>query len=241
MYFGGVELNGHVWTKRRWGRGNRSACLWVWIFECSMWWVVARHDETRVRKRGKGEGWAGASRGSQCIRLNGCQVGGVMCGRGGGHFPALETDATLVRLHFPSPNTKEHANPSFCVCGVLCEHHTLDKSRTCSIRSQPNLFAAVFSSFCSFCSKAYSSLQQREKVMWSRERERERRARWRKSSVTFGSVLHYWLWLMWSEEITEIQYSHKSPTRLVHLTAVSLLVSHVGTLGHLGTFIFTLE
>lgn len=49
--------------------------------------------------------------------------------------------------------------------------------------------------------------------------------RWRKSSVTFGSVLHYWLWLMWSEEITEIQYSHKSPLRL---TAVSLSTSRVG-------------
>lgn len=36
--------------------------------------------------------------------------------------PAAETDATLVRLHFPPPNTTEHANLER-VSARACEHH----------------------------------------------------------------------------------------------------------------------
>lgn len=177
MYFGGVELNGHVWTKRRWGRGNRSACLWVWIFECSMWWVVARHDETRVRKRGKGEGWAGASRGSQCIRLNGCQVGGVMCGRGGG--TSLHWRQMLHWLDFIFHRQTQRSMPTLrSVCVVFCVNitHSIKVARARSDRNQIFLrlylvlFVASAARLTPHCSK--------EKKSCDREKGRERDVRY---------------------------------------------------------------
>lgn len=192
-----------------------------------MWWNTSGWDG------GVGEGCGGSSRGS---RANGRRVGGVTCGWRGGTL--LQRRQMPSWLDFISHRQTPQSMPNSRAWA--CEHHNLsasirqdvlshfpDESHPASsapllsftVLASSEASAAGLSPHCSKKKKKKSC----EKV---RERARARRARWRKSSVTFGSVLHYWLWLMWSEEITEIQYSHKSPLRLFVLQ-LSLSQPHV--------------
>lgn len=209
-----------------------------------MWWNTSEWDG------GVGEGCGGSSRGS---RANGWRVGGVTCGWRGG---TLQQRRQMPRwLDFISHRQTPQSMPTSSLwTSQPVNLHQTRCAVTLSWWVPPSLFCCFaffdcFSFFWNLCSRAHSPLQQKgkKKVMWESERKRARarRARWRKSSVTFGSVLHYWLWLMWSEEITEIQYSHKSPLRLFVLQ-LSLSQPHVwDTLplsappGHWGTLVST--
>lgn len=94
--------------------------------------------------------------------------------------PAAETDATLVRLHFPPPNTTEHAkleSVSLWTSQPVNLHQTrcavtlswwVPPSFLCSFA-----FFHCFSFFWNLCSRAQSPLQQKGKKSNVRKREKE--------------------------------------------------------------------
>lgn len=154
--------------------------------------------------------------------------------------PAAETDAMLVRLHFPPPNTTEHANLE-SVSLWTSQPVNLHQTRcavTLSWWVPPSLlcsfaFFHCFSFFWNLCSRAQSPLQQKEEKKKSHVRKREKES---ESETCEMKKEQRDIWLSVAllavADVIRRDYRNTILTQItsppLRLTAVSLSASRVG-------------